>query len=225
MTNRLIWPLGPLLLLCGWILWTYGPGWLNPRPGSIGTSLNNHQAVPVVRELRINDFGLASLRKSNLNDVGGIPYRNRWNNDLHIEVTWIELFTQQAWHVTHVVPVERLSAYDIGMVALRMDIGAGGDFLVWTDRQDFLDMLGAKRSSEITDAMRRPDVIAELCATRLADDDPRRLALFAGMDKWAVRAMEHQHRNWMTYEHLRPADAPLIPTSRCTADWTLGHDE
>lgn len=217
MTNRLIWPLGPLLLLCGWILWTYGPGWLNPRPGRIGTSLSNHQAVPVVRDLRINDFGLASLRMSNLNDGGGIPYRNRWNNDLHIEVTWIEWFTQQAWHVTHVVPVERLSAYETGMVSLEMTIGAGGDFLVWTDRQDFLDMLGAKRSSEITDAMRRPDVIAELCATRLADDDPRRLALLPGFEEWAVTGAINGHRMWLL-------DRPM-PTSRCTADWTLGHDE
>lgn len=220
--NRL-WYIIPCVLLVVFFIWKNAPDWFNPRPSTLSTNVFNHQAVPVVRNVRINNFGIAYLQTSNSGDSGPVPYQSDWNNDLHFEVTWIELFNEQAWHAEFTVPIERLSTLRAGRAAsIHIDMGGGGDLLVWTDQQAMWD-LGAG-SREITDEHLEPDAIYELCADKLADDDPRRQVLFEGMDEWAVRAMEHQHNSWMTYPHVRRQGESFPPTSRCTPGWSLRHE-
>jgi hypothetical protein len=206
------------LLALGWAGWTYAPEVMNPRPTILGLDVNNHLAVPIVRRVEMNGLIYSRIRASDIGESGGIPYLSRWDNNLEFSLYWVEMFNEQAWHVAFTVPVEQLSTYgEEGRVAdLNVEIGPGGDVSIETAQAEFLRLIGLQQDSLITDEMVVNLVLQELCATRLADDDPARLALIAGFEEWSVRSGKMKHEQWMRDNAL--------PTSRCTPDWTLENE-
>jgi len=204
-----------VLLVAGWVFWSYGYAWLNPRPRTLSTSLKNHPAVPVVRNLKLNEFTITKLRISDLGETAPISYKNQWSNDLTFEITWVEMFNKEAWYIEFSIPVRKLGTFspEKQHAVIDIEIGAGGDLLVTTDRSERLSLISQQRSLEITDELNHPIILAELCAQRLPDDDPRREELFLGFEGWAIRSMQLKHTKWLL-------ENPL-PTSRCTQGWSL----
>lgn len=215
MKKRAPWIIAVLVAIAGYAFWVHGQEWLNPRPVTLSMDVDNNPGVPVVRRVEMNGFGFADLRSTDVGDTGGLPYKSRWNNDLEFSLSWIELYNKQAWQAHFTIPVEKLAAIDADRrhVRIKIKIGAGGDLRVATNHSEFLRLIRLQRSNEITDDMRVDVVLEELCAQRLADDDPIRKHLLRGLDKWAVGSMKKRRDFWIL-------ENPL-PTSRCSSDWRL----
>ncbi len=144
------------------------------RPTSIGLSYYSHKSAPAMKNLKFNGSEWVRYSLRGQAQVGGIPYHNRFNDNLDFDLTWWDILEDQAYRGSFSISVKDLTIFKRGGAAsLSIISGAGGDILATTVPQEFADASSNNDPNVFAIGRQYPDiVVAEACAAKISNSDP-----------------------------------------------------
>lgn len=168
---------------------------MGKRPTVLGTSVRADPLHPVIFTLQINDQQIAAQRSKALNDGGEAPYKNRAQTAFDIDLTWIELLTQNSYRAQISVEGAQLSRFDAkgSHADLGLALGPNGALEITTSHPMRLQYLRQGKDDLITPEMDIPLVLAKTCADPIAKSDPQQGEMALWLDE-NTRARETAKR-------------------------------
>ena len=144
------------------------------RPGVLGFEYMSHPLAPAVKHVAVNGQVYGRNDISSRSTTGEVPYRGPFSRTLTVEATWFEVLDRTAWRIVFDIDAGALSTFGDAAdhARLKVLLGPGADVRATTPNPDRLRLIGLGRQHEITPEQDVPVILADLCATAVALDDP-----------------------------------------------------
>lgn len=181
------------------------------RPDTLSTNVTFSSHDPVSFQIIINDKQIATRRSSRLGDTGATPYTGYFDKTLNVELRWIEVFSETAFHTSFKVPTKSLSRLDAKgeHASLTIRIGANGAVDVTTPHPELNKHLREGTEDKITPEMDAPVILTTFCASQLDASDPQAVEMKAWLDAQTLKRAKRYKAD------AQQTGAATAPRDRC----------
>ncbi|MBK4214981.1 hypothetical protein JJJ17_03465 [Paracoccus caeni] len=186
------------------------------EPRTLSLNFGAHPAVPTVMQMSLNGRVVVEHSQKGQNESGPIEYVDGQGDALDFKIEWYDILDNQGYIAAIRLRASDLSIIgDTGHAAVKIILGPGADVTVTTTNAKAAALIRERRGAELASVANEPDILlAELCADRLAADDP----ILADLKQDAERLKDTQQRAYNKMSRQSYLDEHGVLAPRCTIE-------